>query len=242
MPHGQRDWSNIGATEVVHGIADVGELAARMGSPDVFNREGNVLLMQTFEHGASGWVPTLGGTNASVRVSAEQYRTSGYSYRFYSGTGVLHYALASCLFPYPALGKFGVELSFSCDDEATLLDPELWVYDGEILYLYGLRYDTVNNRLQKRTGTTSWTTIIENIVLYTYPRSWNYIKFVCDLNTGYYSRIIINEQEYDISDEQAVVEEMPATPRMDFRFTVRGSSETAGIAYLDDLIITRGEP
>lgn len=242
MPHGQRDWSNIGASEVVHGLADTAELAARMGSPDVFNREGNVLLMQTFEHGSSGWLPTLGGVNASVRVSAEQYRTSGYSYRFDSGTGVLHYALASYLFPYPAIGKFGVELSFSCDDEATLLDPELWVYDGETLYLYGLRYDTVNNRMQKRTGDSSWATIIENIVLYTNPRIWNYVKLVCDLNTGYFSRIIINEQEHDISDELAYVVGMPATPRMDFRFTVRGSSGTAGIAYLDDLIITRGEP
>jgi len=242
VPHGQRDWSNIGATEVVHGTVDVAELAARMGSPDVFNREGNVLLIETFEHGASAWGFTLGGTNSSVIVSAARYRTSGYSLKLDSGTGILHYALASRNFPYPSLGKFGVELSFSFDSNVTLLDPELWVYDGDTVYLYGLRYDPANDLVQKRTGDASWETILEDVDLYPSTKLWNYLKFVCDLNTGYFLRLIVNEQEYDISDEQCYSTSSPTIARMGFRFTIRGSSDTAGIAYMDDLIITRGEP
>lgn len=242
VPHGQRDWSNIGATDVVHGVTDVAELAARLGSPDVFNREGNVLIMETFEHGAAPWLLTLGGTNSSIISSAVAYRTGGYSLKLDSGTGVLHYALASYTFPYPALGKLGAEISFSRDSNVTLLDPELWVYSGSQLFLFGLRYDADNDLIQKRTGNSSWSTILEDVVLYANVRNWNYLKFVCDLNTGYFSRLIINETEYDISDELSWVTTNAGTARMNFRFTVRGSSDTAGIAYLDDLIITRGEP
>ena len=110
------------------------------------------------------------------------------------------------------------------------------------MYVYGLRYDPVGNTVQKRTGTTTWATILTDIDLYGATNLWHYFKFVCDLNTGYYSRLIINEQEYDLADEIALVDTVDQTPHIEFRFTVRGSSDTAGVAYLDDLIITRGEP
>lgn len=242
MAHGQKDWSNIGATEVVHGLADVGELAARLGSPDVFNREGNVLTLETFEHGATRWYLLPAGTNAAVHVSAAEYRTGGYSLKLDSGTGILHYAYASISFPYPALGKFGTELSFSFDDNVTYIEPELWVYDGGTLYRFGLRYNVAGNVLQRNTGTESWETILEDFTLYSSVRLWNYMKFVVDLNTGYFSRVIVNEVEYDISDEPAYTVGLDDPAHMHFRITVRGSSGTAGIAYLDDLIITRGEP
>lgn len=242
MPHGQRDWSNIGATEVVHGTADMAELAARLGSPDVFNREGNVLYMETFEQGSATWGKTLGGTNAAIVTSPTEYRTGGYSLQLNSGTGSLHYALAAQVFPYPELSKFGVELSCSFDTNVTLLDPEFWVYDGDTLYVYGLRYDPVNKLVQKRTGTTTWKTIIEDVALNPSTGHWNLFKFVCDLSTGYFSRLIINEIEYDISDEQSYSAPVKDYARLNFRFTVRGSSGTAGIAYLDDVIITRAEP
>ena len=242
MPHGQRDWSNTGATEVVHGMDDMAELAARLGSPNVFNREGNVLMLETFEHGATRWQLIPAGTNAAIVVSALRFRTGGYSLKLDSGTGTLHYAFASHSFPFPSLGKFGAELSFSFDDEVTYIDPELWVYDGDNLYLFGLRYDVAGNVLQKRTGTETWVPIVEDFSLYPSVRLWNYMKFVVDLNTGYFLRLIVNEIEYDISDEQGYVEPVEDPARMHFRVTVRGSSGTAGIVYMDDVIITRGEP
>jgi len=242
VPHGQRDWSNVGADEVVHGMADSAELAVRLGSPNAFNREGNVLIMDTFEPGAASWGSTLGGTNAAIIVSAARARTGGYSLKLDSGTGILHYALAAYSFPYPAPGKFGVELSFSFDSNVTLLDPELWVYDGDDLHIYGLRYNIAAKAIQKRTGTSTWETIVEDVNLYPSTGLWNVLKFVVDLATGYYCRLIINEIEHDVSGEQGYSTSMDTFARMGFRLTVRGSDATAGIAYLDDLIITRGEP
>ena len=242
VPHGQRDWSNIGATEVVHGTSDMAELAVRLGSPNAFNREGNVLMIETFEHGATPWGKTLGGDNAEIITSAVEYRTGGYSLKLDSGTGTLHYAMASTTFPYPALGKFGVELSFTFDSNVTLVDPELWAYDGKKVSVYGLRYNVASGAVQKRTGSTTWETIVEDVDLHPALGLWHWFKFVCNLNTGYYERLIINEQEYDISAEQSWITTLEETARLGFRFTVRGSSGTAGIAHLDDLIITRGEP
>ena len=55
MAHGAPDWFGTTPQGMVHRVADLAELAARLGSPDVFDRRGNVLFMDSFENGQNNW-------------------------------------------------------------------------------------------------------------------------------------------------------------------------------------------
>ena len=127
MPHGQRDWSNIGAEELVFAMDDMAELAARLGSPITFNREGNVLFVSTFEHGVAGFGTTPGGDDAEIVTSALWSRTSGYCCKLVAGKTTPYYALIYKTFPYPTLGSYGLELSFLLDTDLGRRGPRVLV-------------------------------------------------------------------------------------------------------------------
>ena len=62
MAHGHPDYGGAAPLATVYTLQDLAELAARLGSIDVFDRRGNVLLLDDFESGIKKWL--FGGTGS----------------------------------------------------------------------------------------------------------------------------------------------------------------------------------
>ena len=63
LPTGQggRDYPDFGITDTVQAksiITDMGELAARLGAPNVFDRLGSIVWYDDFQYGLSRWTAT----------------------------------------------------------------------------------------------------------------------------------------------------------------------------------------
>lgn len=242
MPHGQRDWSNIGAEEVVHGLADMAELAARLWSPVTFNREGSVYFLESFEYGIGGWATTLVGTGAEIITSALWSRNSGYSCKLVAGSTASRYALLSRTLPYPIVSKYGFEFSFKIDSNVYRLDFAAWFYDGTTLSIFNVRYDHTNSLLQIQTTGAAWQTIATGIALSDSTTPFHTIKVVINLSSGYYVRVILNDTEYNLSAYIAYQAASATGARMNVRFTDWGVAASNAVVYVDDFIITSGEP
>ena len=242
MPHGQRDWSNIGAEELVFAMDDMAELAARLGSPITFNREGNVLFVSTFEHGVAGFGTTPGGDDAEIVTSALWSRTSGYCCKLVAGKTTPYYALIYKTFPYPTLGSYGLELSFLLDTDLDRLDVELWIYDGAYQTIYLVRYDPDTDVVQIRTSSTSYPTVVTGVALSASVTIFHTLKFVVDAVERTYKRLILNNVEYDLSAYPGYAITNPVQAKMQVRVTNIGASGKNAVVYVDDLILTQNEP
>lgn len=242
MPHGQRDWSNIGADETVHGIADMGELAARLGSPVTFNREGNVLFLESFECGLGAWLTWTLGAGSSVEISATWSRIGAYCALLTNGAVTPNAARLRTSTHYPVLGSIGSEFTLAFDDNIQYLYIYLDHYDGDVQHRFNLRYDHPNQVLAIYT-TTGYVTIADPIVLATWGEyRFHDVKLVVDLATDSYVRLIINETEYNLAAYSAGTFASALGPYVDFWLSVTGNAGSVSHVYIDDVIITQNEP
>lgn len=241
MPHGQRDWSNIGAEKTVHGLMDVGELAARLGSPVTFNREGYVLLMDTFEYGHSRW--SLNGIDPyEAEISAEWSRYGAYSLKFSVAADAGKYALMDSTFPYPVAGKYGVEFSTRVDTHISLIHVDLRFYDGVVRQKYLFYLHPINEQLYIWDRDEAYTVIVDPLPISAEGQLWHTIKVVVDMESQYFQRIIVDNAEYDLSDYRPTLFSTTVAPYASIRLQFYGHGSGAGTAYVDDVILTQNEP
>lgn len=242
MAHGQRDWSNIGAETTVHGMADMAELAARLGSPVTFNREGNVLYMDTFEWGIRPWAQTTAGTGAEIRTSNVWHKFGAYSCALVCGSDGGQIAKIDRWFPYPVLTKTGLEFSFTRDAYFDNLRVILMLFDGSRRYQFYLIYDLDDATIQIRTS-AGWKTVVSNLTLAAFGTSlFHVFKLVCDFDTKKYVRLIVNETETNLSAYTAFSGTNTTTPSMQAWIEARGDSGNNSVVYVDDVVITQNEP
>lgn len=242
MPHGQRDWGNIGAEQTVHGMDDMAELAARLWSPVTFNREGNVLYMTTWDYGFQEWSNAALGTDNDIRISAQKAKIGPYSVCMVPGTDGARLAYLEKTFSYPVLSRFGLEFSFQVTGSLDRIDIQLAVYDGAELTNYILRYDDVNDRLQARDENGTYQTFASSVTVRKESTLFHTVKLVSALDTGYYSRFTLDETEHDLTAYQAQVTADLTDPSVKVYIAVYTQSGKATTLYLDDLVLTQNEP
>ncbi|GAJ18991.1 unnamed protein product, partial [marine sediment metagenome] len=70
------------------------------------------------------------------------------------------------------------------------------------------------------------------------------VKFVIDINTNRYVRVLLDSIEYDASDRVITVVPPGARPYMEIWLTAlnRVGNATSHTCFIDDLILTRNEP
>jgi hypothetical protein len=242
VAHGQRDWSNLGAEENVHGMDDMAELAARLGSPDLFNREGNVLFLDTFEHGLKPWNFVGAGVDADAIASNEWSRYGGYSCKLISGFADGGNMLAQRIFPYPILSKYGVEYAFNVESGVTQLDTVLNHYDGTTKHNYSFRIQFSANRLIIWEAGGVPVIFKTSLPLSTASYANHILKMVVDTVNDKWLRIILNDTEYDLTAYASSDSASAVDPVMDVSISAYSGAASNAAVYIDDLIITFNEP
>jgi len=241
MPHGQRDWGNIGAEATVAGVSDLGELAARMGSPVTFNREGNVLLLDTFEEGTGRWDLT-GIAPYEIEIVAEWARYGGYSLKFDVAADAGKYGLIDTYLPYPVKSKYGLELSLRLNAYINIVYIWMIFYDGTQYQEYEVYAWPNSERIQLDDRDAGFVTFAEPWVVRTSGKNWHTAKLVVDIVNQRYERFIFNDVEYDLTAYRPVAVDSDVASHVFLRLQFYGSNSGAGVVYLDDVIFTQNEP
>ncbi len=242
MPHGQRDWGNIGASEIVHSMDDMAELAARLGSPCTFNREGNVLFLESFESGLEAWLTWALGTGSSVECSAAWARTGGYCALLTNGAVSPNATRIRTSVHYPVLGAIGTEFTLAFDNNVWYIYVYLDHFDGTAQHRFNFRYDHSGKTLAIYTD-AGYVTIDASISLAVWGEyRYHDTKLVVDLATDKYVRLIFNNTEYELSAYSAGTFASALGPYIDFWLTVNGNETLTSHVYVDNVILTQNEP
>jgi len=241
MPHGQRDWSNIGAEATVAGVSDLGELAARLSSPVTFNREGNVLMLDTFDQGIGHWDAT-GIAPYEIKTVAEWSRYGGYSLKFDVAADAAKYGLIDTYLPYPVKSKYGLELSIRLNAYIGIVYIWMIFYDGAQYQEFEIYAWPLTKKLTLDDRDAGFVTFADPWVIRTSGKNWHTAKLVVDIVNQYYQRFIFDDKEYDLTAYRPVAITSDVASHVFLRLQFYGSSGGAGVVYLDDVIITQNEP
>jgi hypothetical protein len=197
MAHGTTDWHGSTPQEQVYRSVDMAELAARLGSPDVSDRRGNVVFMDSFANGPAGWdFSGSGGVAAGYPVADPVYHGA---LALGLQTDAVNFAGSEWdrSVALPIFSKFGVETTFAFPINTQYVGLGLSIYTGAVWYSYAVRWYQNTGQLGVFNSGPGFTILASPGPLTNTGRTWYTLKLVIDPTTGYYERVLFNTTMYD---------------------------------------------
>jgi hypothetical protein len=242
MAHGTPDYGVTAGALTTHQLTDVGELAARLGSPDTYDRRGDVVWWDDAECGATKWSSTLVGANASFGTDTTRARNGRTSYKLRPGDAINNSALMYHRQPIPRVSRLGLECSFSLTGEVRQLTFSMSMNAGTTADDWKVRWDGATQKLQYWTFGLVYVDFATNVGLYFDTNLFHTAKLVVDAVNHKYHRFILDGITYDMSaflpNGQAIV----ASPHLYVEIREDTLAAVPTGTYIDDIIITQNEP
>lgn len=240
-PFGHEDYGISQEREVVHAVTDLGELAARLGSINTYNRSGNVVLMDGFEEGIKKWALVYTGGNATITQSNTTARNGAYSAYLHSlitgvnsayiwrGVGVL------------TQGKNGLEFSFAYPTSYNIITAYLDFYTGNYRYRGALRLDNYNADLYYINSAGTWVLLDGDAGGYADTHIFLTMKLVMDFSNLVYQRGFYNDRAYNVAGNALRQDVSSDAPHVEMIVMVENPASGSFDVYLDDVILTQNE-
>lgn len=242
MSHGYPDWGTQRPLSTIFSIQDLGELAARLGSIVTFDRRGNVLWYDDFESGIEKWIviPSPGGK--PISWSTKGSRNGIYSCLIQTSAAAEASAAIYKYLPYPTLSNIGLEFSFAGIQHMDSLVATLWVLTATDTHRVRIKYERATGRVYYWPDEGDWvySGITAEFVL---SRTlFNTFKLVGDFVINEYKRLIVNDQEVDLSGLALRRSDPTLAPLLAFEIRLYNTATNIAHALFDDVIITQNEP
>lgn len=242
MARGAPDYGAYASKEVTASISDMGEVAARLGSIDIFDKRGDVVFFDAFEEPLLSWekVEVLG----SVYLSSRDVKSRSQAVELSTNIGLDNWASIRKPFSILPSKREGFEVSFG-GVLAGWLFIDVEYRDGAHLYNATARFDAAGN-LYVWDGDLADYTLVAAMGALHYGLGTHFfhtMKFVADFETGKYVRLMFSTQEWDISTISLRKTVSLVAPYLLVDVgRVNQDALAARISSVDDFILTQAEP
>lgn len=242
MARGAPDYGAYASKEVSASISDMGEVAARLGSIDIFDKRGDVVDFDNFEEPILKWLPEPVGAGSAVILDSTNVKSGSQSVKL--TTGAVVGAKSGFSKAIPVLGslKIGLEYSFSYIAFGGALHFLIVYYNGTRYQYAEAKIDLVAGTISINDSTGAWKEIAAGIFPGAWRRTFHTLKLVADFTTGYYKRLLFDYTEYDLSTEAIETDLSPITANLTLQCKAESQFAIAYDLWIEDLIITQAEP
>lgn len=242
MPHGQPDYGMYAEKRTTYGLADMGELAARLGSLLVFDRRGDVVWVDDFNGALNKWIDWGTGAGNSQAISAELALIKDTSVKLIGGSTLTHFATIDKYLAYPVLSRFGFEFSWNLATAIDTFRILLRIRGAFGTYTSIIRYDHAAGTLSYYTHPITYVVWATPGALVTGGTLFNIWKLVVDMTTKKYVRFIHNDTEYDLSGLDPDHQVAPAPPSLQVEAQLVSRDGNNDYIYGGYAIVTQNEP
>jgi hypothetical protein len=240
MGRGQPDWGEYAPQEQVSKTLDLAELAARLGSPVVYDRNGTVLFMDTFAYDLIHWLIHT-EPECTITVSNTVALFGGKSAKFaFSGIST-DSSYITVIPPFRYLDRVGLEVTPSWDNPNIALTLYGFFFYQNISYTFGVRITPALQKVEIRTD-AGWITVLDNLSMITGVNIWHFIKLVVSISPAQYVCLKINDQTIDLSAYTLNGYPFNTANRVQFGIYSLNTGNTAGNLYIGSVIGTINEP
>lgn len=240
MAHGQPDYGMYALAKTIYALADMGELAVRLGSINCFDRRGNVIWMDNFEGTKDRWVVTYTGGDGTWEIVSTNPHNGAFSAYLTTAAALGAVAQVGRSLSYPVKSKYGFEIAFLIGATTVPLEFRIETSDETYITTFKIIYNHSAKTLTLVDQDNASQTI--ESVFSVVAGYWNKVKVVADLVTRKYVRLMINSFSWDISAYGGYPIAV-AVPYLvnNYVFITSNSVWGAGVK-LDDCILTQNEP
>lgn len=223
-------------------LQDMGELAARLDSPILYDRRGEVIWYDTFDNGLGGWSTLAEGTGASISLSADNIFKNPYACKLVAGTtGNRRAQIEKTLGSADVLSP-GIEnaIALTTDFETFIMQCIYHLPTGS--QTVQLVLNNLTNKIQVHSTGGLYTDVATLSNLYDGHTGFNMIKLVWNLSNNYYARFLFNQQEIDLGDIPIYVTDDEPGNSLTVLSYLGGKATINATAYLAHIIATANEP
>lgn len=241
MAHGAPDYFGTSPQGLVHRVADLAELAVRLGSPNSFDRRGNVLYLDSFNNGLAGWTIVDPGGTGWLSPVADPTKMGGVAIGCMSSASPDSGGTISRYLSIPIVGNVGLEVSFMLPQGARDMNITVNHWTGARQYGYETRWRQSTGVLSVFNAAGSYQTVATPGDLWTDGTTWYTLKMVVNATTGKYLRLILNSVTYDPSAITAFSVADTSLAHMQIRCYYAVDVAFNRLLVWDDLILTINE-
>ncbi len=242
MAHGTPDWGITAGAVTTYQLTDLGELAARLGSPITHDRRGDVIWWDDFEWGLAKWGVSLGGTGAAGALGTTRARNGRQSAKLTAGSDGAHSVGLAHDQAVPLVSLLGAELSFSLDGGTHQVALAQQVKTATGKYFFAVWWIQSTGVLQYEDSAGALVTFATGVNLGGGSTLFHTMKAVVDPATGQYVRVIVNATAYSLAGIPARVQAGSFMPLEEVSVTHIGRALFNDVIWVDDVILTQNEP
>jgi hypothetical protein len=223
-------------------LSDMGELAVRLGSPDVYDRRGELIWFDTCDKGIAPFTCSGAGTGFSTSLSVQFPLYGSYSLKMISGSTGTPYVLIQKRLNVMKIPRVGFEIAIRLPSDFNTCNFEIYRYTGTKRLSAILRLDHSVDKLQYLDSDLVYNNIA-TVPLTSNPLGmYHIIKLVCDTDTGIYLRALYDNDEYDLSAYNLRSIATVDVPYYLFVIQLNGRVTFNDTAYIGHILVTGNEP
>lgn len=242
MPRGQPDYGGFQVKTVGATLADMADLAVRLGSIVEYDRRGDIVCIDDFEEPVIRWLDTDDGVQ-TVRLSSTSFKSGSQALKLHNKAVAGDGIEIGKSFKKLGSSRLGIEISLSNPPDTSYFDIHLTSYDGATRRLAWVQLNFSTEEIKVRLHGDTWQVIEPNFIVFEENFCFTPVKLVLDFEAGKYVRLQVGNIEYDISAFTIPWLGSTATPREYVYFALgNDASATAADIYLDGFILTQNEP
>lgn len=243
MAHTLPPWTSKWRMATIFGQIDQGELAARLGSINTFDRRGDTVWMDDFEDSSLKWDAYTSGSGGSISLDNTRARNGDQSCKMVPGSGANFTAYMYNYIPLPVGSNLGFECSFTGHVDISYILLNVKFHDGNFLKECGLALSFTTDKLYYyKDPTPTWIEFQDGWAPFAHNYLFSTAKLVFNSRTTDYIRALVNDKPYNLSPYDYYSTGSGVNPYVAFAITITNSKAGNPAIYIDDVIFTQNEP
>jgi hypothetical protein len=242
MPHGKQDYGVNAPIDTLFKLDDMGELAARLGSVDVYDRRGDTV----FSDNCNGSIIKLStfhsGAGSSFASSAERSLHGDNSYKLIAGSDLVQNSGFQLGLPLLRESGVSLEVAFSEGSDYDRLQMELLWIKESTYKISVLKYEKATKQVTVQNSVGGWDILPTTIETLAGEGGYNVLKLVINPTVTNYIRAMLNNKEWDLGDIGMMTAGGSFAPCFLVTFALYGRASFNDYIYVEHIIVKQNEP
>ena len=236
------DYSKYLSGSVRFSLQDMGELAARLKSPMVYDRRGELMWYDQCGHGLGSWFLQGGGAGFAHETIADNVFLGNYCYRLTAGATLNKLARITKQMALFDVSSIGLEVAWFHNSGVETFDIKIQIAHDGFQYQGALRHDITNGKVQYQNSSNVWTDLDSITFPLISGSAYRFSKLVVNYNANVYRRVMIGTNHYN--DLVFPIYNAGASPTHFFQVVLEVTSVSGsnGIVHVGQIIVTSNEP
>jgi len=242
MPRGQPDYGAYQAKRVTATLADMGDLAVRLGSIVEYDRRGDIVYLDDFEDTIFKWNGVATGIGY-VRLDSTHVKSGSQAVILYTDAAIGNIATLSKRFTRLGTERLGIEIRFSEMNPGCDFYFLISYWDGTLGYRARLWYDqSTQNLYVESIPAVGWVLVANVGRLRIGENLWYPVKLVVDFINHQYIRVLYSDVEYTLPPIALPTFGDVGGVWLMAHFQLINIVAANHNAWVDDFILTQNEP